>query len=571
MCSKKTIVTLNSTPKRFRFLLLPSLFLLFFAFSLVLTLPSESYGENRTYFEEREARNSLWRIFESIELQGTTKANLTLLEDFTREYPKATMTDEALLKLGELYMEEGDFGKASASFERLLGAFPASPHKGSALYGLGYSRYRSGKIKEAQSALEAVLAIPNSTTIETVKATVILNNITSVAPSIQAASGDFSIGVILPLKGPYARFGEDALRGILLAAEVFERSDKVKTDIVVEAIDPTEDNFDEAVDSLYKNKKVLGVIGPLLTRTSPVVAKLAERKNIPIIVLSRKAGIPEIGDHVFRSFLTSQMQGTRLATIAAVDMNIRNFSILHPNNNYGKELAKAFTEEVIARGGTIVRRVVYEPGQRDFGKELQEAFDLQLEEHMVGRRKVREYTPGVQVEALFIPDYYDTITQIAPHLEFYNIENIQLFGANGWNSPKLTEFDPKHVEGAIFVDTFFSESKRIETREFIKRFKKTYGYAPSTIEAEAYDATMALIRAVNQSEELSRKGIRKSLINTAFTRGATGPLSFNEDGEAVKDLFILQVKKGKIKEISTDGLPRWEYDDPEVEVEGSED
>ena len=175
-------------------------------------------------------------------------------------------------------------------------------------------------------------------------------------------------------------------------------------------------------------------------------------------------------------------------------------------------------------------------------------FGIEVKERVVGRRHIREFTPSVEIAGLYIPDYPDAIAQIAPYIAYYNIENVQLLGSNGWNSPRLLKLAKEHVEGAIFVDGFYAWSERPGTREFIDEFRSAYGHRPGVIEAQAYDATMVLLGAIDIGGA-ERDDVRDALENLYGFEGATGTMSFDYSGEASKDLFILTVQDGRISEV----------------------
>src|SRR3989338_2628008 len=93
------------------------------------------------------------------------------------------------------------------------------------------------------------------------------------------------IGVILPLSGKYAAFGEQALKGILLAAGIFEtkRQDNIQAANVEIIIKDTRDDpiaSAKAVEELTLNENVVGIIGPLLTITSTDAAEKAQELKV---------------------------------------------------------------------------------------------------------------------------------------------------------------------------------------------------------------------------------------------------------------------------------------------------
>ena len=211
------------------------------------------------------------------------------------------------------------------------------------------------------------------------------------------------------------------------------------------------------------------------------------------------------------------------------------------------ELARYFELAVKERGGSVVRQAAYAPGTTDFSAEVKRVFGVKATERIDGRRKVREFTSTVQVDALFLPDSYESVALIAPYLDYYGIKGVQLLGANGWNSPALVGLAGKSVEGAVFVDGFFAGSSRAAAGEFTRRFMEAYGKEPGLLSAQAYDAARMLMAAA-KGQGTDRESVAGRLRGLKDFRGATGSISFNARREAEKGLFVLTVEGGRIVE-----------------------
>lgn len=520
----------------------------------LLASPVHSMGS----WSNNAADEQLNIIFEEIEINGPGTDALEALEKFIRSYPYSDVTDEALLRGGNLYMELKEFNKAQRLFQKLLENFPASSYKMEGLYGLGYCQYRAGRMREARTALISVWSSSWTPVTLKVKAKLLLKTIDSASPTaLKPGSRGASIGAALPLDGPYAAYGRKALRGILLAAQVFgELSDDDKTTVavVVRALGADPDASIDVINEISQNPEIVGIVGPMLSSSAIEAAGQAQMRKLPMIVLSQKKGVPEVGDFVFRNFITPNQQAAAIASLAIDDLGFENFAILYPENTYGIEHARQFRNEILDRGGNIVGEESYKEDQKDFGEELKYLFGIEVEYRMQGRRQLRAYTSTVEVDALFIPDYPETIGQISPFLAFYNIKGVQLLGTNGWNSPKLVKLGGEYVEGAIFVDGFYSRSKRAGARSFTWRFREVYGYRPGLLEAQAYDAATMLISAIKGSG-IDRASVRDRLRNIFYPNGATGDLYFDFNGDAVKDLFVLTVKDGAITEFELQPPP----------------
>lgn len=501
------------------------------------------------------AATALGSILKEIEVSGPDDRAVKRLEKFIKSNSRASVGDEALFRLADIYMERKDFEKASKSYQKLLFKFPNSVFTIEALYGLGYCQYRFGQLNAAAETLKGLVSNSSAPLLIKVKASMLLDQIKSVAStfeSIEAESGEgFAIGALLPLEGDYAEFGERALKGILLAANVFGGGGE-PVEVYVRELGQERGAAKMVVYELARLKRVQAIVGLLLREAAPEAAKRAQQRRIPMIALSQREGLPRTGNYVFRSFMTLSKQAETLAKYAYDIKGHRRFAILSPRNTYGRKLAKAFKGEVLKLGGEVVGESTYVVGKSDFAAELKELFKLETFERLEGRRLIRESTPGVEVDALFIPDNYDAVAQIAPYLAFYGLQDIALLGSNGWNSPFLTELAEEHVEGAVFVDGFFARSAREGTKDFVKAFKRVFGYEPGLLEAESYDAAMLIFLSMGTGDEVAqdRGTLRDRLLNAEVYHGATGDIYFDDYGEALKRLFLLTVEAGEIREVA---------------------
>jgi ABC-type branched-subunit amino acid transport system substrate-binding protein len=512
---------------------------------IILFFSSQAFAG--VVFVSKTARILLARIFEELEQKGPKEEIIDELGDFIEKHPYSDVTDKAISRLARIYKEKKGFEEAKRCYEELLQDFPPERYKSESLYGLAHCRYLGGRLEKARGLLASVKKTPEAPAEVKVKAGELLKEIEKVIPFLAVIRPeDAAIGALLPLDGDYAPFGNAALNGIHLAARVFgERHFLVE----IKAMDPgTGPESVKRLKALIDNQNVVGLVGPLLSRTALPVGRFAELNKIPVIVISQKSGVPQLGDYVFRNFLTPRQQARTIADYAYNTLGLKRFAVLYPKNSYGTELSGSFKQEVEELGGVVVGEVSYRGGQTDFSAELEYLFGVEVTEYLEGRRHVTEYRRTIDADALFIPDYHHTVGLIAPFLIYYDIDDIMLLGSNGWNSPKLTELAGDYVEGAVFVDGFFSESGRPATAEFVRRFKEAYGYSPGIIEAQAYDAAMMLLLALKEGP-VSREGIKERLKKITDPDGATAEITFDRVGEAKKELFLLTVEDGKIREL----------------------
>lgn len=364
-----------------------------------------------------------------------------------------------------------------------------------------------------------------------------------------------TIGCILPLSGRFAPYGQKVLKGVQLAAEIFGNSDGRPVNLIIKDSkgDPVE--AVKAVEELADRDKVIAVVGPLLSKVAESAAIRAQEKGIPMIALSQKYGIPEIGNYVFRNFLTNELQTKSIAEYAIGELGIKHFAILYPKDVYGEELMNLFWNDVLLFGGEVVAIEGYDERQYDFGRELKRMVGMDNVDKKAEEKKEpwEKQRPIIDFEALFIADNYEKAASIAPQLLYNDITGVKLLGPNSWNSPKLVEIGGGYVEGAIFSEGFYSESQYETARNFVESFESAFGDKPGTLEAFSYDATKMIVDVIREGEGRSRVEMKNALLDLKDFTGATGRTSFTQSGDVNKSLFILTVAKGDIVEVVRPG------------------
>ena len=358
------------------------------------------------------------------------------------------------------------------------------------------------------------------------------------------------IGCILPLSGENRVYGMRSLHGIKLAIHAFEPNyGGMPIKLVIKDSKSSPSEAKAAVEDLVDAERVMAIIGPLLSVTSEAAAIRAQELGVPIITLTQREDVTEIGDFVFQNCLTNSQQIKALVSFAMDELNLGLFAILYPRDLYGIKLTHLFIDELLRRGGEIMGVQSYDNEQMDFGRQIKRLVGLQEgEAQQEGGRKV-DFEPIIEFDALFIPDYWDRIGLIAPQLAYYNVIGITLLGTSAWNSPELVSEGGKYVDGSLFVDGFFKDSRYTRIKGFVLDFRNTFELDPTILEAQAYDAMDLCIQVLTDQEIYSHRQMRDGLMGVMVFDGVSGLTSFDTEGKPNKIPFILTVKKGGIQQI----------------------
>jgi len=338
-----------------------------------------------------------------------------------------------------------------------------------------------------------------------------------------------AVGCMLPLTGSYKIYGNKALRGIQLALNQSSQSIGGKPPINLIFKD-TESDPEKAVMAVRElaKEQVSAIIGPIIT--SEAAAHEAQSKRIPIITLTQKEGITEIGDYVFRNFITPKMQVEAIVSYAVNNLGFSNFAVLYPDEKYGTTFMDLFQKEVLSQGKNLVATEIYRPDQTDFSASI---------------KRLRDF----QFEALFIPDVPKKVGLIIPQLAYYNLNRVQLLGTNLWHSDTLIQMAKRGANGAIIPDGFFAESHWQHVSDFVRVFKDTFGEEPEFIEAIAYDTAKMVFQILEGLDSAYGNSVKEELLNLRDYQGITGLTSFEATGEANKKIFLLRVENNRFVEV----------------------
>lgn len=463
----------------------------------------------------------------------------------------------------------------------------------------GYLRLQLAKEYAAEDLVEPAMAVlsdfmslfPDHDGLET--ATTILEELNS-----RSIVDRFLIGCILPLSGPYGTFGNRALTGIELAIDLFNAQLHVHP--VRLLVRDSKGDPNEAVmvlETLVLKDGVAGIIGPMITSES--VAIKAQALKVPIMTLTQKSNITEMGDYVFRNFLTLSLQVEAIVDYAVRDLGFEKFAIFYPDERYGISFMNRFWDELILNGAEVVGIESYAPDQTDFGDAIKrlvglyyprpeeppegdmgdelEPWDMFLapqEEDEAGwpdldqpddpsdntthdttdqdekpQEEEEEPQPIIDFQAIFIPDSFEKIGLITPQLLFHDVAGVLLLGTNLWHSDKLIKMARGYVQGALLPEGFFADSPSPEVQDFVKNYEEVFGRVPAYLEAQAYDAAWILFQAVNQPQIRSRRTLKMALMEVNDFPGVTGLTSFDETGDAQKNLYLLTVEGSRFVQI----------------------
>ncbi len=267
---------------------------------------------------------------------------------------------------------------------------------------------------------------------------------------------------------------------------------------------------------------VVAVIGCARSSNSLAAAPvLQQAKIIMISPGSTNPKVTQIGDYIFRVCFLDSMQGMAMANFAINDLNSEEAVVLtNTTYSYSIDLSEFFSRHYKSLGGHILWEGDFIENMSDFSSILE---------------KVKELDPDV----IYLPAYVRDSGLIIRQARQMGILSIFL-GGDGWGEEFIT-YGKEAVNGSYLTDHWHHSVDRENSREFVRKYEKKYNIKPRAGSALTYDAIYILLNAITGSGSLDTVTIREYLANSTNFDGITGNISFDENGDPVKSVFIIQV------------------------------
>jgi ABC-type branched-subunit amino acid transport system substrate-binding protein len=263
-------------------------------------------------------------------------------------------------------------------------------------------------------------------------------------PSVWAAErlaggvGPGPVGVICPLTGRYAVFGNAFADGAQLALDHVEAltRDTVRVALPLEL--RIEDSEGDPVAAALAARRLcdaggcVAMIGALLSDPTATVALVCDRYGVPLVSpTATHDRLAELGEWVFQTNQTDVFETEVLTQLAVRVLLKRRFAVLHPADNEGERSAERFAAAVTAWGGEVVARAAFPLEATDFREPI---------------GVIRRARP----EVVYVPATVDQMVLLGPQLDFYRAGALVL-GPSEWNSARLLEEASTVMQRALFV------------------------------------------------------------------------------------------------------------------------
>ncbi|NPA50329.1 MAG: ABC transporter substrate-binding protein [Epsilonproteobacteria bacterium] len=344
---------------------------------------------------------------------------------------------------------------------------------------------------------------------------------------------EVKIGVILPLTGPIAAFGQTSKAGLDIA---YEKNHKLKNgdEVKLVVLDDRGDKVEAATAAkrLISKDGVTVILGEVASSNSMAIAPIAEKNKTPMIThASTNPRVTKGKKYVTRACFIDPFQGAVMAKYALDNGLKKAVVVTDAKQDYSVGLSKAFKKAYTAGGGKILKTVLINSGDKDFNAQV---------------AAIKAANPDI----VAFTGYYPEAALLVKQARAMGVKT-PFIGADGVGFPELIKIAGKAAEGFMYTDHFNeAAAKSPEAKAYVEAYHKKYNKPADSMGALAADAYGMIISAMNKCIDEKKAPTDKECVNnnlrhTKGYKGITGVITINENGDAVKSAVVNEVKDGK--------------------------
>lgn len=350
------------------------------------------------------------------------------------------------------------------------------------------------------------------------------------------------VGVILPLTGSEAMFGEMEKNSFEMAYEELKAAGKTtvggkEIKMMYEDDQGKQDVARSATEKLVNQDKVAMLSGGYSSACTNVIAGSAQTLNTPFLIVTGSSDdITRQGwNYVFRGTAApaSKYTGAFWDMMEKV-VDPHSVAIIFENTDFGTSSSKGFRTECQKRGINIVFDQAYEHGAIDFKPML---------------ANLRSTNPDMIFATSYVMDASMIVKQMK-ELDF----NTKLFVGNGagYTMPEFYQNAGAASDYVASTSLWVPNVTWPGAKEYFEKYKQKFGKEPDYHGAQAYATMYVIADALGKATELTNTGIQKALEQTELNT-IMGPIKF-EDWEGFTNqnkpnTYVVQWSKGKLEVI----------------------
>jgi branched-chain amino acid transport system substrate-binding protein len=333
------------------------------------------------------------------------------------------------------------------------------------------------------------------------------------------------IGVVAPMTGSLAYFGEWMLNGYQMAADEINAEGGVngrQIELIVEDDVCSPQPAITAFNKLHDFDKVDAFVGAYCG--SPIFVAAEFSKANEKIVISPNTNFGKLSDFFFTTDTELRKEAGFLAEYLA-KKNITKVGVLYLNNDWGLAHKEHFTKRFTELGGELTGV---------------ESFEFSTTDYRTMIAKVTADKP----QAIFV--IYSNPALAINQIRELGFDGL-LVGQRGVENPTLIQVSGKNADGMIFsASGDVQEGSLIKSQlEFKEKYEARFKTKISHTSANAYDSVQMIAKAMEECGSSDASCMKESILKQDFD-GASGHVKINPELNGVdRNIVMKAVKDGQ--------------------------
>ncbi len=354
------------------------------------------------------------------------------------------------------------------------------------------------------------------------------------------AAADVKIGVLLPLSGKGAAYGQHQEIAMKMALEELEKTG-IKGEKIQTVVYDTRGDNAEAINltrKLIHTDRVLAIIGPFFSAETEVAFPIAVQGKTPIVTASSaKPGITAKNrPWAFRAALASDRMDSQLIEkwLAAHDGRIKSVVILTDIKDAFTKIdgTAVFPAALKAKEVVVLDNLSFQTGDIDFSAQV---------------TKLKELKP----DGIVVAGLYNEGGNIVREIRKQGLTQ-PIVGALGMAETRYLEIAGPAAEDSMVVMPFWPDNPDARIQKWVAAFRARAKTSPGNTDALMYDTFFIMKTCIeksgvtNKPDDLAadRDRIRGCLAGLRDFPGIVGDISFDANGDAELQPIVLRAKDG---------------------------
>jgi len=349
-----------------------------------------------------------------------------------------------------------------------------------------------------------------------------------------SSSDPVKIGVVVPLTGPAALYGQQVQEGSEVAAQMINEQGGILGGRKIELLFEDDQSQPEQGVSMYSKlidrDKVHAVTGGTNSSVSVATAEVAKDKILNIVTISKAPEIMDNRDpYRFRLNSTNDMDGQIFHKFIAEELKPETVAVIVENTDYGQAELEALKKNWSGEGSPkIVATEFFELTETDFTNPLTKLKSANADALYVVGAAI-EINSAIFKQAHQL-GFEDTMKLLAPGN--INAQVVELAGAEA-------------AEGIISAVLYSSALDNELNQTFVEEFEKKYNYRPEKMQVLGFESIWFTAKAMDEAGTVDNYDEISTVLEENQWESPRGIVDF-VDGQALGDVTPLTVKDGEI-------------------------